>query len=45
MIGGLEDIKGNRRQHSEEFEKDAIGHSLTSEKIVVEVAQDLSYCP
>ena len=30
-----------RRQYSEEFKKDAVGHSLTSEKTVVEVAQDL----
>ena len=30
-----------RRQYSEEFKKDAVGHSLTSEKTVEEVAQDL----
>jgi len=41
MIGGSEDMEGNRRNYSEEFKKDAVGHSLTSEKIVVEVAQDL----
>ena len=34
-------MEGNRRQYSEEFKKDAIGHSLTSEKTVEEVAQDL----
>ena len=34
-------MEGNRRQCSEEFKKDAVGHSLTSEKTVVEVAQDL----
>jgi len=34
-------MEGNRRQYSEEFKKDAVGHSLTSEKTVVEVAQDL----
>ena len=40
-------MEGNRRQYSEEFKKDAVGHSLTSEKtvVVVEVAQDLSDCP
>ncbi len=41
MIGGSEDMKGNRRNYSEEFKKDAVQHSLTSEKTVVEVAQDL----
>ena len=30
-----------RRQYSEEFKKDAVGHSLTSEKTVEEVARDL----
>ena len=30
-----------RRQYSEEFKKDAVGHSLTSEKTVEEVAHDL----
>ena len=30
-----------RRQYSEEFKKDAVGHSLTVEKTVIEVAQDL----
>ena len=34
-------MEGNRRQYSEEFKKEAVGHSLTSEKTVVEVAQDL----
>ena len=34
-------MEGNRRQYSEEFKKDAVGHILTSEKIVIEVAQDL----
>ena len=34
-------MEGNRRQYSEEFKKDAVGHSLTSEKTVIEVAQDL----
>ena len=30
-----------RRQYSEEFKKDAVSHSLTSEKTVEEVARDL----
>jgi len=34
-------MEGNRRNYSEEFKKNAVGHSLTSEKTVVEVAQDL----
>ena len=34
-------MEGIRRQYSEEFKEDAVGHSLTSEKTVVEVAQDL----
>ena len=34
-------METNRRQYSEEFKKDAVGHSLTSEKAVIEVAQDL----
>ena len=34
-------MEGNRRQYSEEFKKDAVTHSLTSEKTVKEVAQDL----
>ncbi len=34
-------MEGIRRQYSEEFKKDAVGHSLTSEKTVAEVAQDL----
>ena len=34
-------MEGTRRQYSEEFKKDAVGHSLTSEKTVEEVAQDL----
>ncbi len=41
MTGDSENIEGNRRQYSEEFKKDAVGHSLTSEKTVAEVAQDL----
>ena len=38
-------MEGNRRQYSEEFKKEAVGHSLTSEKTVVEVAQDLGIAP
>ena len=38
-------MEGNRRNYSEEFKKDAFGQSLTSEKTVAEVAQDLSDCP
>jgi transposase len=34
-------MEGNRGNYSEEFKKDAVGHSLTSEKTVIEVAQDL----
>ena len=34
-------MEGNRRQYSEEFKKDAVTHSLTSEKTVAEAAQDL----
>jgi len=34
-------VEGNQKQYSEEFKKDAVEHSLTSEKIVVEVVQDL----
>ena len=34
-------MKGNRRNYIEEFKKEAVGHSLTSEKTVIEVAQDL----
>ena len=34
-------MEGIRRTYSEEFKKDAVGHSLTSEKAVAEVAQDL----
>ena len=34
-------MEGNQRQYSEEFKKDAVGHSLTSEKTVAEVAHDL----
>ena len=30
-----------RRQYSEEFKKDTVRHSLTSEKTVEEVAHDL----
>lgn len=34
-------MEGIRRQYSEEFKKDAVNHSLTSEKTVEEVARDL----
>ena len=34
-------MEGIRRVYSEEFKKNAVGHSLTLEKTVVEVAQDL----
>ena len=34
-------MEGIRRQYSEEFKKDAVGHGLTSEKTVEEVARDL----
>ena len=34
-------MEGSRRQYSEEFKKDAVGHSLISEKTVEEVAQEL----
>jgi len=34
-------MERNRRTYSEEFKKDAVEHSLTSEKVVIEVAQDL----
>ena len=34
-------MEGFRRTYSEEFKKDAVGHNLTSEKSVEEVAQDL----
>ena len=34
-------MEGIRRTYSEEFKKDAVGHSLTSEKAVAEVVQDL----
>ena len=34
-------MEGIRRTYSEEFKKDAVGHSLISEKAVAEVAQDL----
>jgi transposase len=34
-------MEGNQRQYSEEFKRDAVGHSLISEKTVVEVTQDL----
>jgi len=34
-------MEGIRRTYSEEFKKDAVGHSMTSEKTVIEVAQDL----
>jgi transposase len=41
MTGGSENMEGNRRNYIEEFKRDAVGHSLTSEKTVAEVAQDL----
>jgi transposase len=41
MIGGSENMEGIRRTYSEEFKKNAVGHSMTSEKTVIEVAQDL----
>jgi transposase len=34
-------MEGNRRTYSEEFKNDAVEHSLTSEKTVAEVTQDL----
>ena len=34
-------MEGSRRTYSEEFKKDAVEHSITSEKAVIEVAQDL----
>ena len=34
-------MEGNRRNYSEEFKRNAVGHSLTSEKSVEEVARDL----
>ena len=34
-------MEGIRRQYSKEFKKDAVSHSLTSEKTVEEVARDL----
>ena len=34
-------METNRRQFSEEFKKEAVQHSLTSEKSVAEVARDL----
>jgi len=34
-------MEGIRRQYNEKFEKDAVGHSMTSEKTVEEVAQNL----
>lgn len=34
-------MEGSRRVYSEEFKKNTVGHSLTSEKSVEEVAQDL----
>jgi len=40
-IGGSNNMETNRRQFSEEFKRDAVEHSLTSEKTVEEVAQDL----
>ena len=34
-------MEGIRRHYSEEFKKDAVSHSLTSEKTVEEVSRDL----
>lgn len=34
-------MEGIRRQYNEEFKKDAVNHSLTSEKTMEEVARDL----
>ena len=34
-------METNRRQFSEEFKREAVEHSLTSEKSVAEVARDL----
>jgi transposase len=34
-------MEGNRRNYSEEFKKNAVRHSLTSEKAVIEAAHDL----
>lgn len=34
-------MEGNRKNYSEEFKKKAVGHSLTSEKTVIEVVYDL----
>jgi transposase len=34
-------MEGSRRAYSEEFKKNAVEHSLTSEKSVEKVAQDL----
>ena len=34
-------MEGIRRQYSGEFKKDAVGHSLTSEKTVAEIAHNL----
>ena len=34
-------MEGIRRQYNEEFKRDAVVHSLTSEKAVAEVAHDL----
>ena len=39
--GGSKDMEGTRRQYSEEFKKDAVSHSLTSDKTVEEVARNL----
>jgi len=34
-------MEGKKRQFTKEFKKEAVEYSLTSEKTVVEVAQDL----
>lgn len=34
-------MEANRRQYSEEFKKEAVAYSFSSEKLVKEVAQDL----
>jgi hypothetical protein len=39
-------MEGNRRQYSEEFKKDAVGHSLTSENptLTVDFLRSLILC-
>ena len=38
-------METNRRQYSEEFKKEAVEYSLTSGKVVEEVARDLGISP